>query len=389
MKLTRVITIIFFFAELLVSDCIDLNYDQCIQYAGFCEWNQETSQCENIGGGGGEIEYGPYQYQYLTESDGIRISSFYNGALLYYPQGAPIPYHTIVLIDAFGDEYGLEGWAQFYASHGYVAISIGNFDRRSRDLSSNWDYEDRAIALIDAVETVKYEQHRNLSPLYGLIDTTSFAVSGYSTSGGGAHAAVTMESTLKTAVLLNPAAAFLDSLNCPIETAYYCLREEHLNHETPVLIFAGENELDGLVSDSDSTYLGMWALVQYNYIPETTDKSYFESAGQGHGSSTYPVGPVADYSLAWLNYYLRGENSSCDYLIQEPENVSEFITTLECSFLPSFDLNDDGSINISDFVTLLISIINEDGLIEAKDFNFDSNVDIYDLLIISDYLDNQ
>ena len=90
-----------------------------------------------------------------------------------------------------------------------------------------------------------------------------------------------------------------------------------------------------------------------------------------------------------MNYYLKGENSSCDYLIQEPENVSEFITTLECSFLPSFDLNDDGSINISDFVTLLISIINEDGLIEAKDFNFDSNVDIYDLLIISDYLDNQ
>ena len=67
MKLTRVITIIFFFAELLVSDCIDLNYDHCIQYAGFCEWNQETSQCENIGGGGGEIEYGPYLYQFLIE----------------------------------------------------------------------------------------------------------------------------------------------------------------------------------------------------------------------------------------------------------------------------------------------------------------------------------
>ena len=42
-------------------------------------------------------------------------------------------------------------------------------------------------------------------------------------------------------------------------------------------------------------------------MPETTDKVYFESAGQGHGSSYFPVGEVGDYALYWLNYYLKDE----------------------------------------------------------------------------------
>ena len=55
----------------------------------------------------------------------------------------------------------------------------------------------------------------------------------------------------------------------------------------PVLIFAGENEYDELVSPDDPTYSNMWALPQYEYVPETTDKTYFESAGEGHGSSVF------------------------------------------------------------------------------------------------------
>ena len=57
----------------------------------------------------------------------------------------------------------------------------------------------------------------------------------------------------------------------------------------PVLIFAGENEYDELVTPDDPTYSNMWALPQYEYVPETTDKTYFESAGEGHGSSVWPV----------------------------------------------------------------------------------------------------
>ena len=212
--------------------------------------------CQDVGGGGGgnDINYGPFQFEFLTESDGIRQSSLYNGTLLYYPIEASPPLASIVLMDAFGDEYGLQAWAQYFASYGFIAMTIGNFDRANRDGNSEWDYADRALGLLDAIETIKQENSRELSPLYSQVDTSSFAVSGYSTSGGGAHTAATMDSTLKAAILLNPAVAFLDSVNCPSETDYYCLIEEHLDHDVPVLIFAGETEYDELVSPDDPAY---------------------------------------------------------------------------------------------------------------------------------------
>ena len=391
MKKYFLIILLIFLNGFLFAECYDLTSQaECEYWTGFCEWNEETNQCEEIGGGGGGgdgegINYGPYQYQYLTESDGIRSSTLYDGTLLFYPTDAQSPYASIVLIDAFGDEYGLQTWAQFYASHGFIAMTIGNFDPEDRDLElAGWDYEDRAIGLLDAIKTIKGENVRELSPLNGLIDTISFAVSGYSTSGGGAHVAATMDSTLKAAVLLNPAVLFLDSVNCSEEMAYYCLIEEHLDHDVPVLIYAGENELNELGTGYDS----VWAPVQYDYVPETTDKVYFESSGQGHGSSYFPIGGVGDYALAWLNYYLKGDESYCEYLIQEPESTSQFLTTLECFSLPSFDINGDGVVNNSDFTMLLVFVLNGDTSISASDINFDSKTDIFDMLILSDYLQN-
>ena len=370
---------------LLEADCSDLTYEECIYWSGYCEWNEETGLCQDVGGGGG-IEFGPYQFEYLTEADGIRETDLYNGALLYYPLEANPPYASIVLIDAFGDEYGLEGWAQYFSSYGFIAMTIGNFDRTVMDGDSEWDYADRALGLLDAIETIKQENIRELSPLFGKVDTSRFAVSGYSTSGGGAHTAVTMDSTLKTAILLNPAVAFLDSINCPAETNYYCLIEEHLDHDVPVLIFAGENEYDELVSPDDPTYSNMWALPQYEYVPETTDKTYFESAGEGHGSSVWPVGDVAGYSLAWLHYFLLDEELYCDFLIETPQSTSQFFTTLQCVNTISYDINNDGQINNEDLITIVISIVNNSQTENSSDLNFDFAVDIFDLLLLSDYL---
>ena len=369
----------------LEADCSDLTYEECIYWSGYCEWNEETGLCQDVGGGGG-IEFGPYQFEYLTEADGIRETDLYNGALLYYPLEANPPYASIVLIDAFGDEYGLEGWAQYFSSYGFIAMTIGNFDRTVMDGDSEWDYADRALGLLDAIETIKQENIRDLSPLFGKVDTSRFAVSGYSTSGGGAHTAVTMDSTLKTAILLNPAVAFLDSINCPAETNYYCLIEEHLDHDVPVLIFAGENEYDELVSPDDPTYSNMWALPQYEYVPETTDKTYFESAGEGHGSSVWPVGDIAGYSLAWLHYFLLDEELYCDFLIETPQSTSQFFTTLQCVNTISYDINNDGQINNEDLITVVISIVNNSQTENSSDLNFDFAVDIFDLLLLSDYL---
>ena len=320
--------IVIYFLQFAFSECSDLNQTDCAAYPDYCTWNEEQNSCEDNGGGG--TNNGPYEYTYLTELDGLQSSDLYSSGFLYYPIDASPPYKSVVLIDAFGSEPGLINWAQFYASHGYVAMSIGNLDETLRDSNSDWDYMDRAIALLSAIETVKSENGRQISPLFNMIDTSSFAVSGYSTSGGGAHTALTIDSTLKTGILLNPAVAFLDSVNCNAESDYYCLIEEHLNHDVPVLIFAGENEYNELVTPDDDAYDNMWALPQYEHVPDDTDKLYFESANEGHGSSIVPSGIVGKRALFWLNYFMKNDESYCDSVITQPDGVSSFLTSIIC-----------------------------------------------------------
>ena len=320
--------IVIYFLQFAFSECSDLNQTDCAAYPDYCTWNEDQNSCEDNGGGG--TNNGPYEYTYLTELDGLQSSDLYSSGFLYYPIDASPPYKSVVLIDAFGSEPGLINWAQFYASHGYVAMSIGNLDETLRDSNSDWDYMDRAIALLSAIETVKSENGRQISPLFNMIDTSSFAVSGYSTSGGGAHTALTIDSTLKTGILLNPAVAFLDSVNCNAESDYYCLIEEHLNHDVPVLIFAGENEYNELVTPDDDAYDNMWALPQYEHVPDDTDKLYFESANEGHGSSIVPSGIVGKQALFWLNFFMKNDESYCDSVITQPDGVSSFLTSIIC-----------------------------------------------------------
>ena len=386
--LIKSIIFLFLFLNTLLADCSDLDYNDCLYWAGYCEWNEETNACQDAGAVGGD------NYEVLTEADGISQSTLYNGALLYYPTEGNPPFESIILLPAFGGAGSMDGWAQFYASNGYIAMSIGNFDRNSRDWDTEWDYMDRALGMLDAIETVKAENIRVGSPLYGNVDTTSFSVSGHSTSGGGAHTAAILDPSIKSAILLNSAMAVLDSVNCPGivnvstgEIAYYCLLEQHLDHEVPTLVFAGEYEYEELVTPDDSTYGGMWALVQYDYIPETTDKLYFESANQGHSSAQFPDGDVAEFALFWLKYYSSNLETYCDSLILDPGSTSQFLTTIDCNTSTLvFDVNDDGLVDDTDLNYLVVSIINENTLDILGDVNFDQNIDIFDLLTLSDYL---
>jgi len=51
-----------------------------------------------------------------------------------------------------------------------------------------------------------------------------------------------------------------------------------------------------------------------------------------------------------------------------------------------YDINNDGVVNNSDFVMLLSFVIGGNDSVSAADINFDSVVDIFDLLLLSDYL---
>ena len=54
----KIVYILFAFS-LILAECSDLDYDLCLYYSYACEWNEDTSQCQDIGGcsGGGHINY--------------------------------------------------------------------------------------------------------------------------------------------------------------------------------------------------------------------------------------------------------------------------------------------------------------------------------------------
>jgi hypothetical protein len=114
---------------------------------------------------------------------------------------------------------------------------------------------------------------------------------------------------------------------------------------------------------------------------------YFESANQGHSSAAFPNGEVADYALSWLKYYSSNLENYCDSLVSEPSSTSQFFTTIDCNNSTIiFDINDDGLVDDTDLNYLVVSIINENTLDILADVNYDQNIDIFDLLTLSDYL---
>mgnify|MGYP005711997925 CR=1 FL=1 len=86
-------------SSFLYSECSDLDYDLCMQYSQYCEWDETTGSCFEIGGGGGGggSGSGPYEFATITESDGMRNGPDYRDGVLYYPLNGNPPYKNVVL----------------------------------------------------------------------------------------------------------------------------------------------------------------------------------------------------------------------------------------------------------------------------------------------------
>ena len=84
-----------------------------------------------------------------------------------------------------------------------------------------------------------------------------------------------------------------------------------------------------------------------------------------------------------IDEYLDGGWNEYDQNISDHRPVA---IKFSINFVPFYDINDDGIINDSDFVILLSFIINDNGPVDSADINFDSVVDIFDLLLLSDFL---
>jgi len=364
---------IFILTNLLYAECYELNQGECLYWSAYCEWNNETEQCQDIGGGdgGGGSSDGPYQYAIITESQGLRNGPDYRDGVVYYPLDAPIPYKSIVFTPGWGGNgSSMSSWAEFFASHGFIAMTIGPNDE------INDSHQMRAEGLLDGIESIIQENSRINSPIFDMIDVTSFSVGGYSMGGGACQNAAMMDSSLKAVISLNPTVIFENCDLCPLDGGYcICLVPEFVNHIIPSLIFAGEVEVNELPS-----YDGMLGQDIYINMPETTDKILFEGSGEGHGFAAYPFGEVQEYALNWLKYQVLDDTIACESLLEEPINSSQYFTNLDCQEnIVSGDINGDLVINIQDIILAINLVLNND-YNDAADLNTDQTIDVLDIV---------
>ena len=358
------------------AECIDLNYSDCLYWSEYCEWNDEIGQCQEIGGGtgGGENADGPYEFSTITESQGLRNGPYYQDGIVYYPINGIPNYKSIVLTPGWGGNgASMSSWAQFFASHGFIAMTISPND------AINDDHVLRAEGLLDGIETITQENNRINSPIFEMIDLNSFSVGGYSMGGRACQNAAMMDSSLKAVISLNPTVLFDDCDLCPGEdfdgiTYCICLVPELISHSVPSLIFSGEVEVNELPD-----YDGMLGQDIYENMPENTDKIMFEGAGDGHGFAAYPYGEVQEYALNWLKYQVLGDYIACDNLLEIPSIASQYLINVECSASEVGDINGDSIINILDIVAT-VNLVLSSQYNSSADLNSDGQVDILDLV---------
>ncbi len=368
-------------SSFLYSECSDLDYDLCMQYSQFCEWSETAGLCSEIGGGGGGggSGSGPYEFATITESDGMRNGPDYRDGVLYYPLNGNPPYKNVVLSPGFGgNSSSMSSWGAFYASHGFVAMTVGPNDE------INDSHYQRGEGLIDGTQTIIEENSRFGSPVYGLIDVDSFTVSGYSMGGGASHDAALIAQAnqldhVVAVISLNPTVIFEDCNLCPAnsyegEVYCICLVPELIAHSLPSLIFAGQFELNELTA-----YEGLLGQDIYANLPDETDKILFEGANSGHGFAELSNQEVADKILAFMNYFILNDDNYCEELQQTPNSASLYLNNIDCEQTASGDINGDSTVNIQD-VILMINLILSGSFDFYADMNYDSTVDVLDVV---------
>ena len=372
-----------FLLNIAYTECYELSQSECDYWSQYCEWNDETNQCQEFGGGGGggDAADGPYQYGSITESQGLRNGPDYLDGVVYYPIDGDAPYKSIVFTPGFGGGSAeMSSWAEFFASHGFVTMRIGPND------AINDSHYMRGLGLIDAIESIRQENSRVGSPLFGLVDMDSFSVGGYSMGGGAAHDAAMIAQEngygfIKALISFNPTVLFENCDYC--EGSYYegelfciCLVPELINHSIPSLIFAGE------VEANDPAVIGYDGLLGqdiYANMPTTTDKILFEGAGSGHGFAPYPYGEVSQYALNWLKYQVMDDDSACESLLQYPSLASQYLTNIECTASVVGDINNDAVVNVQDAV-LVVNLVLSSEYSASADINSDGIVNVLDIV---------
>ena len=102
------------------------------------------------------------------------------------------------------------------------------------------------------------------------------------------------------------------------------------------------------------------------------------------GVGNYP-NPLA---MSDLNMDCTPEIVVSNWEVEGMRVIHNFLPVDEQTDNLPYDINNDGVVNNSDFVMLLSFVIGGNDSVSAADINFDSVVDIFDLMLLSDFLQN-
>ena len=306
---------------------------------------------------------GPFSIETITQEDGLRDGPDYSEAIVYYPMEASIPLPVVVLVPGFTNSISdIETWGNYLASYGFVTLLV--------NVNLIWEPPAyRAAALLDGILTMRLEDERLDSPLFGKLNIEDFTVGGYSMGGGGAQLAAQQDSSIKAVISLS---SWLEN---PSVT---------LNNSTSILFISGE--FDNVATNNYHTN------VFYNNTPETIDKLLYEISGGDHYTV---VSPYYDQEMGlktvfWLEKYILNDLSHCDTLIIEPPTASDFSTNVECPVHIIGDITQDGSTNFLDLVLLISWIINgvtsTDIEMSLADIVHDNTLDIFDITRLVDII---
>ncbi len=250
---------------------------------------------------------GPFSVNSFNEGSGIRNGPNYTGATIYYPTNSSnIPLSSVVMVPGFmNTELTIQNWGPFLASHGIITMTIGTN-------LLNDSHIQRRDALLDAIVSLKNENQRQLSPLFGNIDTNSIAVGGFSKGGGGAQLVPSIDSSIKAIISLHP---WLDNPT-----------SSDLNHNVPVMIISGQ--LDAIAPPS------IHADIHYNLTPNSTNKLKYEIAFGSHDALSGPYaggGDVGVRVISWLQTFLLNDSCYCPIAILNAASSSSYVTNVDCS----------------------------------------------------------
>ncbi|TVP56607.1 MAG: alpha/beta hydrolase [Halomonadaceae bacterium] len=193
---------------------------------------------------------GPYSVSTVDVPYG---SAGFGGGTIHYPtntSGGKMG--AIAVIPGFvSPESSIGWWGPALASQGFVVLTMGT--QTPLDSPSA-----RARQLTAGLDHLVEQSNSSSSAISGLVDPSRVAMVGWSMGGGG---------TLKNAAG--------DRLSAAIPLAPFDMdMSSYKNIETPTMILGCESDI---IAAAD-----LFAVPSYEHIPESTDKAYFEFAGQGH-----------------------------------------------------------------------------------------------------------